>query len=396
MRPILWITLGLSTVLCIVGAVSIASAATPSFSKHIDPVERSFSVELPDGWQNSLGLTRSQGNYKLPRNWVLSRSPDGSTEWFIGDLNVPLFQTPMSQEMLANTGMPIQQAKEFMKNYFMKEGIAIREFQSAQQFAAEYVNRRYSNQPEFRVLGHSPNPELARAISALDKRLGNPPRQFETVTTRFKYAGHTGEVWTSSGYITPDNSMWSAEVSGFTTPQGAEDDDNTHSNAAKLFAKSALSLDISPKWLAREQQQAQQRQAQVSQQLQQNNARLAQQRQTMNQQHQQRMAALKNNFNAHQARMADQSAAFDQQNQAWRNNQEQSYQQHQSFVRGIHDRTVVESPNSWGGSSFEVDAGANNYYVDPLNNQYFGTDVPLDQGAIPDGYQEATEQSSSW
>ena len=94
--------------------------------------------------------------------------------------------------------------------------------------------------------------------------------------------------------------------------------------------------------------------------------------------------------------MADQSAVFDQQNQAWRNNQEQSYQQHQSFVRGIHDRTVVESPNSWGGSSFEVDAGANNYYVDPLNNQYFGTDVPLDQGAIPDGYQEATEQSSSW
>ena len=56
----------------------------------------------------------------------------------------------------------------------------------------------------------------------------------------------------------------------------------------------------------------------------------------------------------------------------------------------------MTSPNSYGGSTFEVDAGANNYYVDPLNNQYFGTDAPLDQGAIPDGYQQAEEISGSW
>ena len=108
------------------------------------------------------------------------------------------------------------------------------------------------------------------------------------------------------------------------------------------------------------------------------------------------MADMNNNFNAHQRAMADQSAAFDTYNQTWQAGQDASYRQSQEFSRYIQDRTVVNSPNSYGDSSFEVDAGANNYYVDPLNNEYFGTDLPLEPGQIPDGYQQATEQWSDW
>ena len=386
MRASLWITLSLIALTIIIGAVNFASAATPGFKKYIDPVERSFSVEMPDGWQNALGLTRSQGNYKLPRSWASSSSPDGATQWFIGDPNVPLFHKPLSQEMIQSMALPPQQAREQVQSFFKKEGVAIRPFQSAQQFAEDYAQRRYGNQPGFQLLGHAPNPELDQAIAALDQRLGNAPRPVDTTKTRFEFQGHTGELWVSSGEVVGDANMWGADVAGFTT---ATVDSNAHSTAAKLFARSKLSLDISPKWVARARQQSQQRVAQLNQQM-------AQQRQTMNQQHQQRMAMMQNNFNAHQARMADRSAAMDQQHQSWQNSQNQNYQQHQSFIRGIQDRTVVNSPNSWGGSSFEVDAGANNYYVDPLNNQYFGTDTPLEPGQIPDGYQQATEQGADW
>jgi len=389
MRTTLSISLGLTALLGAAIAFNPASAAGPSFSKQIDPVERSFSVEMPDGWNNALGLTRSQGSFQLPRSWASSSSPDGATNWFIGDPNVPLFHVPVSDQMLQSVGMGMmspQQGREFMKNYFRKEGIAIRAYQSAQQFSEAYARRRFGKQPGFRVLGHAPNPRLAKAIADLDRRLGTPARQIDTVTTRFEYSGFSGEVWASSGQLPGDPNMWAADVSGFTTPAG---NGNSHDSAAKLFSRSALSLDISPKWLAREKQRGEQRQAQIAQQ---NQNRLQQSQQ----QHQQRMAMMQNNFNAHQQRMAGRSAAMDQQNQAWQAGQDRSYQQHQSFVRGIQDRTVVNSPNSYGGPSFEVDAGANNYYVDPLNNQYFGTDAPLDQGQIPDGYQQATEQSSDW
>ena len=121
MRASLWITLSLIALTIIIGAVNFASAATPGFKKYIDPVERSFSVEMPDGWQNALGLTRSQGNYKLPRSWASSSSPDGATQWFIGDPNVPLFHKPLSQEMIQSMALPPQQARDKCRVFSRKK-----------------------------------------------------------------------------------------------------------------------------------------------------------------------------------------------------------------------------------------------------------------------------------
>jgi len=363
-------------------ALSLAgtfNASAASFTKLIAPTERSFSVELPDGWNNQLGLKRSSGDYKMPRSWITSRSPDGATQLFIGDLEVPMFQTQLPPE--AQAAGPA--AMQFVRNYLRKEGIAIKPYLNARQFGAEYTQRRFGQQPGFRILDMTENQPLKQAAAALDQRLGNPSRPLDTVTVNFEYAGHKGQVWVASGYASGAPNIWSADVSGFTTTDKIE-------TGKKLFAQSALSFDISPKWMAREQQQMQQREMAVQQRMQMQRQNMQAQRQQMNQGHQQRMQALQNNFNSHQRRMQQRSAAMDQQHQSWMNTQNQNYEQHQSFVRGIHDQTLVNS----GGSSWEVDAGANNYYVDPNSNTYFGTDQPLDQGQIPDGYQEATE--SNW
>ena len=375
MRTTLWITLGVLTLVGLAIVFNPVAAAGPSFSKQIEPAERAFSLEMPDGWQNALGIMRPPGTLKLPRAWANSRSPDGATNFFVGDPNVPPFVVPPTQQFLQTLQLPPQQAWENFKNFWLQDGIVIMPFQPAQQFAEDYARRRYGNQPGFQILGHSPGPNET------------------TKKTRFEFAGHSGELWVSTEFSAPDKTMWGAFVSGFTTKADRE---NAHSRAAELFNRAYLSMDINTKWLANDRQQRSQRQAQLALQTQRNIDHWNQQTRLSTQRHQQRMADMNNNFNAHQRAMADQSAAFDTYNQTWQAGQDASYRQSQEFSRYIQDRTVVNSPNSYGDSSFEVDAGANNYYVDPLNNEYFGTDLPLEPGQIPDGYQQATEQWSDW
>lgn len=349
---------------------STPASASP-LTRLTDPTENAYTIELPSGWNNQLGLRRSHGEFQVPRQWATTTSPDGQTRWFIGDTNIPFFQNALPQQLLANTGMPMQQAKTYLTNYLRQRGIVVQPYQPAAAFARMYAQKRFGHEPGFRILDSRANPALKQAIDRQTRKLGAPPSQATTALLRFESTNGRGEVWISTGPVPNDPGMWNADASGFITS-------GNYAAASDLFARAAVSLDVNMNWVQAEQQRAAQRQRR--------------QQQNATAQHQARMKARQDSFNRHQARMAGNAAAMDRHNQTWAAGQNSSYEQHQSFIRGINDQTLINS----GGNAYEVDAGSNYYYVDELNNQYIGTEHSVDPSQLPQGYTEAEESWGNW
>jgi hypothetical protein len=327
-----------------------------------EPTERAFSMGLPQNWQHQLLLHRQHG--QQTRISVRSNSPDGVTQWFFSDPSIPQFTIP------GTFGPELEQ-------YAQAAGMTLLPPMGAAQFADDYVRRAYGNMPGFRVTDTRANPELVKYIKA-KMGAGSASLNVSSHIVTFEVSGtqgqRRGELWASTFVPTQGRGIWIADTSGYITGV------NTAAGR-QMFVKALYSQEFDPQWQARENQRVQQQHQQIMAQNQQRS-------QQSTAAHQQRMASQQASFQAHQNRMAQSSAASDARHQSWMNNQNTQYQSHQNYVRSINETTLING----GGNSYEADAGYNNYYVDPLNQQYIGTDVPLDSGAIPDGYQEATEE----
>lgn len=339
-----------------------------------DPTEGAFTIALPDGWRNELGVRRLPD--QTGRNWVRSSSPDGNTQWFFGDPSIPVFMDPRAVDPM-------------MRQWVQQSGMGMVPRQSAERFAQDYVQRSYGQAPGFKITGTRPNPELVQRLQSKQQEFGLQGDMSSHVL-EFQYDSPTGprfgELWASVFVPANNSGLWMADTSGFVTATPTPEH-------AQLFTKALYSQEQDPQWQARERQRSQ---ARIAANAARDQARMS----ASNAAHQQRMASQQASFQAHQRRMGQLSAANDAQYNSWRAGQNAQYQSHQNYVRGIHDRTLVGGSGTMGsggqGPSYEVDAGYNHYYVDPNNQQYIGTDMPLEPGLVPDGYEEYSEQGGSW
>lgn len=116
--------------------------ATLRWMPWMDPVERSFTTEIPQGWGVQGGMTRN-GSKPLVAYQVLS--PDRAINVFVGHPGLVTYVVP-NQTIASLGGSP---------------GVPIRPFTSAAQMGAEIANQRYG---AVQVTGVRPRPDLAQQI----------------------------------------------------------------------------------------------------------------------------------------------------------------------------------------------------------------------------------------
>ena len=106
--------------------------ANLKFTRLTEPVEKSFSIDLPAGWKNDVSLVRV---YEIVRHVTTSQSPDGRVLFFIGDGRMPGFSVP--NEILTENS--------FVANLNPLARIA--NYVPAEQFFMQYVKEKFGSLP---------------------------------------------------------------------------------------------------------------------------------------------------------------------------------------------------------------------------------------------------------
>lgn len=294
-----------------------------------DPKEGAFSIMMPQGWKSQVSLERPHGQI---RTCGVATSPDGATRIFFGDPNLPSFLSPNPQFGMfegMQTGNPLQQVRRFMQ---------------AEQFFPGYVKQYYGQLPGFRLTGTQSNPDLQQHLEKKAREYGLQP-YITTTTVSFEFSENGQTIKAAiHGATLGMQEVWLADVNGYMTsgdPQKAD----------QLIREVVVSHQTNPQWQQRENMRNQQkmRQSQIA--------------------HQQRMQANQQRFQAHQNMMQQRYNAADAQHQNWMQNQAIQDQQHDQFIDYIRDQETVTNGTQTG----KVDAGYNNYYVDPNTGNYIGT-----------------------
>jgi hypothetical protein len=171
------------------------------------------------------------------------------------------------------------------------------------------------------------------------------------------------------GISTLSESMWFAEVNGFTTTEANKTE---MQNCLTTVVKS---YKTKPQWHEKENRAHEQR-------MQMNAQANANYMQQMTNAHNQRMANMQASFNAHQQRMGNLQAGYDAQNQAYQNSQNTSDNNHRRNIDVIRSKETVQQ----GNKTAKVEASYNNYYINASNNSYYGTNS--NPQTVPDGYEK--------
>lgn len=121
---------------------------------YTDPNEGSFSVQMPAGWKNSVGLKRYDALQY--RAWVASFSPDGRTILALGDANEPAYTTPMY-------GFRIGSIYNASGTYYVVEPL-----QSAQQYVVSWGQRKLQSLcSNIRVTASRARPDVGQQLAGL-------------------------------------------------------------------------------------------------------------------------------------------------------------------------------------------------------------------------------------
>jgi hypothetical protein len=321
----------LPLVAVLLSALYLFTACGSDLTRVADTRENAFSLELPEDWQNFITLERP---YDQVRNCAVSISPDQRSRLFFGDPNLPTFALPNPQMYLhagMNTGSPLFQ---------------VRNFQPADQFFADYMNRTYGQLENFQLIETAPNPFYQQAVEEMAAE-ENVQAHITTTKIRFSYTDQGEEVQgVINGMTLQVQEIWMAGLYGFTTMDDTEE-------MEALSRQALASYEIHPEWQEQE------------------NLRNQQKMQQQTAAHQRRMQQQQQNFQAHQNRMQQRYNAADAQYNNWRQNQAAQDLQHDRFIDNIRDKETVTN----GSYSGKVDAGYNNYYVDPNTGNYIGTNI---------------------
>lgn len=339
-----------------------------SFETIQDPRENAFKINLPKGWQNQIGLVR-KGNQT--RNHGVSVSPDGKTQLFFGDPNLPYFSLPIAEYGMRpgmQTGDPLLQVANHVP---------------ANKFFPDYVSKRYSRYAGFRITGVSQNQNLQQDWEK-EMQKGGMQGQISAVDVQFEFQdGNKNKKGKIQGVIVLIQQGWVPSCNGYIT------EESDMAIAEKCLNEMTNSFKVNEEWQAKENRMVAQRMNEQSQQR-------RQMQQASFNAHQQRMQNRQASFNAHQNKMKGIYAASDAQFNSYMNQQrvnDQSHQNymnqqysndrsHENYIDYIRDEQRITNGEQYG----KVESGYNNYYVNEATGDYFGTNNELD--VAPDNYEQ--------
>lgn len=332
-------------------AGSTPSSPVAEYETIRDPLEDSFSVQVPRGWFNRAYTVRV---YTILKEIVTCVSPNNDTVIFLGDTNLPQYWNPETANQVT------RQACEL--NPMMK----LETVPDAHTFFAEYVQAKFGDFDEF----SAGVPEDSAIFKAdLDNALAAEgiQAQNQAITLPFTYRDKGKPISAVIvGVIADFGPFWIPQVAGVSTSGNVDD-------YIPMLRQIALTKKANPEFQAKQRAIHEQKMAELR----------AQHADNMNwiqqsaQRHQQRMQALWAANDASVKNFYERSAASDL--------------QHQRFLNSINgEHTVADS----SGNTWQVDNSYQRYFVNKRDNSYIGGDIRLDpdelrrRGYNPDDYEE--------
>lgn len=337
-----------------------------TYTHVVEPVERSFALDLPAGWKHDVFLVRS---YQLVKPVATATSPDGATAIFVGDATMTYFTKPGHLDPFLE--------RQMIGNPLMKLGPYV----PADRFLSEYLQRTFGKLEGFRMDRPVPSPLVAEALEASFQRIGRREAS-TTAAIPFEFVASGRRTRGIAHCATRDTGLvWYPQVSGVVST----DDPAAF---ADVLRRVVLSNRTDPEWQRREQATHERRMAQLRQDYENQQVNFR----AMNRQHAARMQQISASAAAHNQRMETLTAANDAHNQQWASQQASNDAGHERFLNLIRGEHTVSAGD---GHLLQVDNSHQKYFVNPTTNTYVGTDgtTSLDDlrklGLNPDDFREA-------
>lgn len=146
----------------------------------MEPNERAFSFEAPEGWRVQGGLVRHAAVDVRPG--VSVHSPDGAIQLFIGDARIPPFILPAP--MLASAGLT--EGASYSPGYGIT--MVVRRYLPGAAFAREYAGRASQLCAGLELTDVRDRPETAQQIKTVYQRFNSPwfRHRLDTGEARFR------------------------------------------------------------------------------------------------------------------------------------------------------------------------------------------------------------------
>ncbi len=335
------------------------SAPTTSTITLRDPVDDSFTVEVPEGWDS---VAYSSGAFEVHRNVVSSVSPDGKTVLFAGDPRLPVYWDP------AGVTDIFQQTVDAFDFY------EIQVYRPSEIYMPEYVMRKFGELPDFEITSVGSKPELLAQIEqSLIQESGFTASAAEV---QFSYTASGATIHAVVvGWSLNLGTLWTTDVYGLATDRNPDD-------YRGMMDAMAASVTTTPEWTARSQANHEQQMAQIQAFG-----------EEMTRQHNANMAWIAQSAAAHQSRMEAIWAQGDASMQNYYDRMDSMDNTQRDFLNYINEEETV-----YGGETGtrQVATGATNYWVNKYDGTYVGGDINFDGsdlrdlGLNPNDYEQVT------
>lgn len=190
--------------------IRLTDPASVKFINAVEPHEQAFSMNVPNGWTNSLYVHRV---YEIVKPVTTAVSPDKGTLLFIGDARMPLFYIPT--DVWGNTAaLPSQNPL-----------VMVSQPQSAAQYFSNYVKTKFGNNRNFQIISISPSPAYAQLTINRAANFGhNINADAVTIALSYEAEGkkYNAIINGTCGYL--QGVMWVPAVSGILSFKGKPSD----------------------------------------------------------------------------------------------------------------------------------------------------------------------------
>ncbi|HEY1187369.1 MAG TPA: hypothetical protein VGE74_06905 [Gemmata sp.] len=325
-----------------------------------EPLEGAFTLLMPAGWTNDAQLQRE---HALNRIIASAVRPDKGALIYLGDPRLPIFMEPSPY---IDPGLML-----------FSPQMRLQPYTPADRFFGDYVHQCFGRAPGFQVAAVTHSPEAERTVPTR-----RPGSVLTSVQVTFRHVFHGKPMQCRLyGLVHGWSGMWTVDVATVS----AEGELDAHCRVALRMMTSRA---FDPRWEATQQQLHEHRMALGRQQL-----RFTESMTRLQQQgHEQRMRDIQSagavNTRIHEERTGQGDAAH----QAWVSRQVADDAAQRARVNAIREEHTVAGAD---GTTYQVDARHERYFVNKRDNTYIGTGATVGQndlrrhyGVNPDEYEE--------
>ncbi len=214
-------------------SAALAQAAPAAWVQFVDPTERAFALDVPQGWTAKGGIKRF--SEIAVAAWLNVTSPDGTVQIFIGDPQVPTFTVP-KQNQAEGTQVPAGSAEfrpavalnyrpgfEFAKLYGPKNLAAVgcmdpalTGTQSMPDLARVQYELAKAHLQGIAIRGGFAPPQHEAGLATFTCQSGGKPMEAGVIVDTSQPAAGPGGIWGAAliaGYLTTQGQGASALAS---------------------------------------------------------------------------------------------------------------------------------------------------------------------------------------